>query len=186
MSALGEKVQCSIGQLRAYPLSALVVSSTTVEHVLEIPIVGIYLVKYREYTCKYSILAPVEHVTGIGTYLIISRQQQRVQFELTVACTVIIELVFLCLHHITLGSNKLHIQHLAQCTWPVVGAERGICLEPHSLAQVVGCVVKVQEHTLLLHHAAHLYGSVGNAVDAALRHRCNATQCGDKICCNSF
>jgi hypothetical protein len=37
-----------------------------------------------------------------------------------------------------------------------------------------------------LHHASHLYGSVGNAVNLALRHHGNATYRGNKICCKSF
>ena len=109
MSALGEKVERCIGQFRAYPLAALVVASAAVEHVLEVPIVGIYLVEHREHACEHGILAPIEHVSGVGAHLVVARQQKRVQFKLAMACTVIVELVLLCLHNISFGSNKLHI-----------------------------------------------------------------------------
>ena len=85
---------------------------------------------------------------------------------------VIAYLVLLCLHHISLGCHQLHVEHLAEGARAVILAERDICLEPHCLAKVVGAVVEVQEHTLLLHHAAHLHCPEGSAVKFALRGCC--------------
>ena len=72
MTALRIKVECNIGQLMAYPFAVLHKGTSAVEHVLEIPVIGIDLIKYREHATKNSILAPVKHISCICTYLVIS------------------------------------------------------------------------------------------------------------------
>ena len=72
------------------------------------------------------------------------------------AAAVIANLVLLCLHNIPFGCYKLDVQYFAERAGAVVGPERYVCLEPHSLAKVVGCVVEMQVHALLLHYLTYL------------------------------
>ena len=85
------------------------------------------------------------------------------------AAAVIVYLVLLCLHNISFGCHKLDVQHFAERARTVVGTERYVCLEPHCLVKVVGCVVEVQVHAFLLHYLTHLHCTIGDAVELALR-----------------
>ena len=169
VTTLGEEVKCGVRELCAYPLAVAGEASAAVEHVLEVPVVGVDLVEHCEHAAEHGVLAPVEHVACICAYLVVAREQQRVQLELAVAAAVIVYLVLLGLYNIAFGCDQLHVEHLAQGARAVVCAERDVCLEPHCLAKIVGAVVEVQVYALLLHHLSHLHRTVGNAVESVLR-----------------
>ena len=168
VTTLGEEVKCGVRELCAYPLAVAGEASAAVEHVLEVPVVGVDLVEHCEHAAEHGVLAPVEHVACICAYLVVAREQQRVQLELAVAAAVIVYLVLLGLYNIAFGCDQLHVEHLAQGARAVVCAERYVCLEPHCLAKIVGAVVEVQVYALLLHHLSHLHRAVGNAVESVL------------------
>ena len=64
-------------QLRLFLFGHVLVgkeSIAAVEHVAESPVAFVYLVEDREHTAEEDFLSPIEHITCIGTYLIISRK----------------------------------------------------------------------------------------------------------------
>ena len=134
MSALGVELQLHIGQFRTYPLAVAHKTALAVEHILEIPVVTVHFVENGEHAAENGILTPVEHISCVCTHLVVARQQQRVQLKIAPAATVLVNLVFFCLHHIAFGGNQLHIQHLAWCGYAVVCTIAYICLEPHSFS----------------------------------------------------
>ena len=157
VAALGVEAQVARWQFAVHPFNfaveageAVVLlnvykeSSAAVEHILEIPIVGIHLVEDREHTAEDGILATVEHVACVGAYLVISRQQQRCQLERAVAAAVALNPVFVGLYNVALGRYKFYVQHTAHCGWLVVDTAHHVCLEPDAFAKVVGGVVEVQ------------------------------------------
>ena len=62
-----------IGKSTALFIQSAKESATAVEHILEIPIVGIYSVENGEYAAENGILPSVEHIACVGTNLVITR-----------------------------------------------------------------------------------------------------------------
>ena len=137
MSSLGVELEVALGRVAVYPVVVCLETAWTVEHVAELPVGIVQFVIDREHTAEDGIITPVEHISGVGAYLVVARQIRRVKVYLAVAGTVIGYLVFLGLHNISLGRDKLHIEHTAVVGGTVIAVAGDIGLEPHCLAKII-------------------------------------------------
>ena len=69
VSAFGVEREGALGELGVDPVILCPEAAGPVEHVAELPVGIVELVIDGEYTAEDGFVAPVEHITGVGTYL---------------------------------------------------------------------------------------------------------------------
>ena len=162
MSALG--VKTDFGLYLLFERFVCKETLTPVAYVTELPVAVVHLVINREHATEDALIAPVEHITGVGTHLKEAGEILGIKVYSTVAGAVVINTVFIGLYDIPLWAHELNIEHTAQHSGVVIAVAGDECLEPHRLAKIICRVVKMQIYPLLWQGTPYQQCAQGGAV----------------------